>query len=93
MGLAELANKGIHTKVINHFRNLPKGKVLDLPCGPGALSKALKDMGHDVIAGDIHPEHMQAQGIQAQFCDMNTKLPFKDKAFDYIACVEGIEHT
>ncbi|HDM32883.1 MAG TPA: class I SAM-dependent methyltransferase [Deltaproteobacteria bacterium] len=88
-----LANKGVHEKVISYFRDLKPGKVLDIPCGPGALSRSLKELGFDVSACDIHPEHIMVEGIEAVFCDMNKELPFESKTFDYVACVEGIEHT
>ena len=89
----QLANKGIHEKVIDHFVRMKRGRVLDMPCGPGALSRALDDLGFEVAAGDIHPEIMQVSGIQASYADMNAVLPYEDGAFDYVACVEGIEHT
>ena len=88
-----LANEGVHEKVISYFKGLRPGKVLDIPCGPGALSRSLKDLGFDVSACDIHPEHMMADDIDAVFCDMNKELPFESETFDYVACVEGIEHT
>ena len=39
--------------IVNLFTTLPKGKVLDLGCGDGDYAKRLKDLGFDVIAGDI----------------------------------------
>lgn len=39
--------------VISNFSGLTKGKILDLGCGDGDYSKRLKDLGFDVIAGDI----------------------------------------
>ena len=89
----QLANTGVHEKVLNHFKTFTPGHVLDLPCGPGALSKALDEMRYKVTAGDIHPEYMNIQGIKAIECNMNSQLPFKDVSFDYVVCVEGIEHT
>ncbi|HHO75405.1 MAG TPA: class I SAM-dependent methyltransferase [Deltaproteobacteria bacterium] len=89
----QLANTGVHEKVLNHFRTFTPGAVLDLPCGPGGISKALDEMGYRVTAGDIHPEYMNVPGIQAIECNMNSRLPFEDASFDYVVCVEGIEHT
>ncbi|MEA3224294.1 MAG: class I SAM-dependent methyltransferase, partial [Thermodesulfobacteriota bacterium] len=90
---AQLANKGVHEKVISYFKGFKPGKVLDIPCGTGALSIVLDKMGYDVTPRDIHPEHMDVPGLKAQFCDMNKEFPFESKIFDYVACVEGIEHT
>jgi len=39
--------------VVNLFTTLPKGKVLDLGCGDGDYARRLKDLGFEVIAGDI----------------------------------------
>ncbi len=88
-----LANKGVHERVVSCFKGLKPGRVLDIPCGPGALSRSLKELGFDVSACDIHPEHMLIDDIDAIFCDMNRELPYETGSFDYVACVEGIEHT
>jgi len=90
---AQLANKGVHEKVMSYFKGFKPGKVIDIPCGTGALSIVLDKMGYDVTPCDIHPEHMDVPGLKAQFCDMNKEFPFESETFDCVACVEGIEHT
>jgi SAM-dependent methyltransferase len=56
------------------------GRVLDLPCGTGALTHRLLAEGREVVSADI---------VKA---DLNARLPFDDESFDAMACVEGVEH-
>lgn len=93
MQLVQLANTGTHERVMAHFKRFKPGTVLDLPCGPGALSQELIALGYQVTPADIHPEGFQLASPQALYCDLNQRLPFEDASFDYVACVEGIEHT
>src|SRR5690554_1594246 len=85
------AQGGVHERVLEQFAQLPKGRVLDVPTGEGALSKKLLAMGHEVVAGDIAQDYQLDQGAFLQL-NMDHYLPFKEAAFDYVACVEGIEH-
>lgn len=85
------AQGGVHEQVLNHFDAIPKGKVLDVPTGEGALSKRLLEMGHEVISCDIANDYVLADG-NFMLLDMDHTLPFTDASFDYVACVEGIEH-
>lgn len=66
-------------------------KVLDLPCGEGALTKRLLDKGIEVSAGDC-ADIIRIPGANFRKCDMNQPLPFPDGHFDAVACVDGIEH-
>ncbi len=92
--MVRLANDGIHDKVIGYFRRFTaSGRVLDLPCGTGALTQDLLDLGFDVTPCDIHPEYFQIKGRNAIYGNLNSRLPFEDASFDYVVCVEGIEHT
>jgi len=72
---------------------LPEGaRVLDAPCGEGALALALSAAGYDVQAADMDPA--AAARLQGRFhmVDLNGKLPWPDASFDAFFCVEGIEH-
>ena len=74
--------------VAEHFAGQPKGlRILDLPAGNGLLSEALRNMGHDVICGDINRERPDYQ-----YVDMAQPLPFGDGGFDAVVCLEGLEH-
>ncbi len=94
MEILQLANNGVHSKVMDHFQQMTPDKlVLDVPCGPGALSHALHGLGYRVEPLDIHPEHLQAPGLKALACDLNKNIPFENNYFDHAICIEGLEHT
>ena len=80
-------------KIIEVFGKNKKGKVLDLGCGDGDYSVKLKEMGFDVIAGDMDIERFRYKGkIDFRVCNVTKKLPFDDNSFDYILLAEVIEH-
>jgi SAM-dependent methyltransferase len=67
-------------------------RVLDIPCGTGALTQLLLDGGRDVVSADLFPESFVVPGRSAVRVNLNTILPFESESFDAVACVEGIEH-
>ena len=79
---------GYMEAVADHFGRCPKGlKILDLPAGNGLLADALRGMGHRVVCGDINRERPDYQ-----YVDMAEPLPFPDRGFDAVICLEGLEH-
>jgi SAM-dependent methyltransferase len=50
-------------------------------------------MGFAVSCCDIQPSFFAAEDLVVQFGDMNKKLPYKAAWFDYIVCLDGLEHT
>src|SRR5215831_1996541 len=72
---------------------LPPGRVLDAPCGDGALARELSAQGWRVCAADIAPPDLHpAKGIGVLRLDLDEPLPFADGAFDAVVSLEGIEH-
>lgn len=67
-------------------------RVLDIPCGTGALSQLLIEGGREVVSADLFPEGFVVPGRSAVRVNLNTVLPFENESFDAVACVEGIEH-
>jgi SAM-dependent methyltransferase len=69
------------------------GRVLDAPCGDGALARELAARGWRVSAADIEPLRGDgAGGIEFLRLDLDEPLPFADGAFDAVVSLEGIEH-
>lgn len=67
-------------------------RVLDLPCGTGALTQMLLDGGVEVVSADLAPAGFVMPDRPCERADLNARLPFEDEAFDAMACIEGIEH-
>ena len=82
----------LHEKVLEMTARLPGGRVLDIPCGQGALVERLKAQGFEVFCGDLDPEWYRIEGGHFHQVDLNDNLPYKDQTFDCVTCVEGIEH-
>jgi len=87
-----IARAGTHEFVQKLFEAWRPGHVLDVPAGRGAMSRWLAERGFEVAAGDLYPEIFEAPGIPVQRADLNQQLPFADESFDYVVCIEGLEH-
>lgn len=92
-GPIPLARDEIHEKVFELLINETRGKVLDIPTGTGAMAVRLKKIGFEVYCCDINPEFFSVPDLSIDIGDMNKTLPYTDNFFDYIICLEGIEHT
>ncbi len=88
-----LTRKESHRKVIEIFQGKPRGKVLDIPCGQGALTSRLRDMGFDVSCCDIDAGLFRLDGIPFKQGNLNNQLPYDDASFDYIASIAGIHRV
>lgn len=88
-----LARVETHAFVRKLFEPLPRGKLLDVPAGRGAMSAWLHEQGFQVAACDLYPDLFEAPGIDVHRGDLNSRLPFADTEFDYLVCLEGLEHT
>ena len=83
---------GTHDAVLRLLESEERGRVLDLPAGEGALTIRLIAMGFEPVCADIEPATFKLKGIPCEKVDMEQPLPFESGSFDYICCVEGIEH-
>lgn len=85
---------GIFPHVKRYIESLPslQGKVaLDVPCGDGRATAALRAKGAEVISLDLFPDSFALDG-QARFADLSETLPMADASVDLVVCMEGIEH-
>ena len=59
-----------HDQVVALFAQFPKGSVLDMGAGEGALSRRLQEAGFEVRALDLMPERFRAAGIECDRGDL-----------------------
>lgn len=93
LGLVPFTRKEVHEKIVELLAAEKRGKLLDVPAGSGALAVRLQSMGFDVSCCDIEPSLFAAKNLTVQFGNMNKRLPYEAKDFDYIICLDGLEHT
>ena len=88
-----IAHEKTHQKVLEIFaRFAGRGRLLEIPAGEGALAWQLHKLGYTVTAGDIDPRFFKVEPIPCVSLDLNRRFPIKDDQFDFISCIEGIEH-
>src|SRR5579864_7682321 len=83
-----IARLEIHETVARILDPYPRGMLLDVPAGEGALSARLSKMGFSVQACDLYPEIFRVPGIEVRRGDLSGVLPFADGEFEYITCLE-----
>jgi SAM-dependent methyltransferase len=74
--------------VRNALRGLT-GSFLDVSCGRGELMQAAADMGFAPVRGTEAVPELCGFGIDEAVI---TDLPFADKTFDVVTCIDVIEH-
>lgn len=79
-----LERNGIHEKIIACLDAKPRGRVLDVPTGQGALAKRLHEKGFTVSCCDIDTSHFLVKGLTVDQGDLNGRLPYGDEVFDYV---------
>ncbi len=90
---AKFSRPAIHPAVSRVLSPMPRGRLLDLPAGSGALSYRLYKEGFDVTACDLNPGNFEPKEIPVVRGDFAQRLPFNDATFDYATFVEGPEHA
>lgn len=75
--------------ILRALRELPRGaRVLDIPCGGGRITRALRRAGFSPVAADFSPwmvRESRAAAVLAARADA-TRLPFASGAFDAAVC-------
>jgi ubiquinone/menaquinone biosynthesis C-methylase UbiE len=87
-----MGHVAIHETVEEIFKSKLPGKILDVPAGEGALSVRLIKLGFDAVCADLYTEIFKLKDTEIKRGNLDQKLPFEDKSFEYIVCVEGLEH-
>ncbi len=91
-GVTPKGRGSVYKTVIDWFSENKRGKVLDAPAGHGLVSNFLKNMGFEVTCGEIEPEIFQVEDLKCIYTDLNRKIDAKNDTFDYVCCVDGLEH-
>jgi SAM-dependent methyltransferase len=92
IAIPQHSRHGSYEVLLELIADLPPGRALDAPCGPGLLSEALRRLGHDVTAGDLWADGFLPRDIPFFAMDLDAVFPFADAAFDLVICGDGIEH-
>jgi SAM-dependent methyltransferase len=91
-GAVPLSRGEIHDKVVKMMDQEPRGKALDVPTGTGVLADRLRRMGFEVSCCDIDPSYYSVSDLALDIGDLNQSLPYSSVPFDFIICLEGLEH-
>src|SRR5258707_9305267 len=89
---APLAHQAIHDTVVAILEKERRGPLLDVPAGEGALAARLLSAGFEVNCCDLYPEIFRLRDVGIRQGDLNGELPFDSRSFDYVTCLEGLEH-
>jgi len=93
IGLPQRSRAGSLEAVLEVADALPRGRALDVPCGPGLASEALRRLGFQVTAADLDEQAFAAsREIPFEKLDLDLPLPFADASFELVHCGDGIEH-
>ncbi len=68
-------------------------RILDVPCGEGALLALLKTTGADRTGADIRPECFKLRDVTCIGMDMSGQWPIESATYDAVVCADGIEHV
>lgn len=87
-----IAHVAIHDTVESLLTPATRGRLLDVPAGEGALAVRLQQLGYQVECCDLYPEIFKLFDVEIRSGNLDNRLPYDDRAFDHIVCVEGLEH-
>jgi SAM-dependent methyltransferase len=87
-----LARTETHEWLVDALARERRGSLLDVPAGTGALALRLQTMGFEVSCCDINPSIFVPKHIEIKEGDLNQVLPYPSRSFDFITCIEGLEH-
>ncbi len=87
-----MAHQAVHDTVVRILRELKPGQLLDVPAGQGALAASLIDAGFEVSCCDLYPEIFRLPHVPIVQGDLNRALPYDSSSFEYVTCIEGLEH-
>jgi 2-polyprenyl-3-methyl-5-hydroxy-6-metoxy-1,4-benzoquinol methylase len=82
-----------HERAAMIFDGWPRqGRVLEMAAGSGAFARRLVELGFSVEACDLFPEQFRVPEVPVKYADLSERLPYQDASFEFLSCLEGIEH-
>lgn len=88
-----LAHEAVHDVVTRILDGQTRrGALLDVPAGEGALASRLRRAGFDVRCCDLYTEIFRLPDVEIRRGDLSGTLPYEDGEFEFVTCVEGLEH-
>jgi SAM-dependent methyltransferase len=76
LGMGSFTAEAIHKTILQLLKNEPRGTLLDIGAGTGALSKKLQEDGFNVLACDLNPENfIPKRDVPCKRVDLNDALP------------------
>lgn len=82
----------VHEKVLALLLTEKPGRLLDAPAGEGAFAARARDLGHEVICGDVDTSRFRIPGLECRRLDLNRIWPFAPASFEYVVLIEAMEH-
>ena len=74
---------------VSYIKNWKKGSLLDIGCGRGEILDYVEEKGFKAKGVEIVDDLIDNKRIVR---GASHDLPFKNKAFDYVTCLDVIEH-
>jgi 2-polyprenyl-3-methyl-5-hydroxy-6-metoxy-1,4-benzoquinol methylase len=82
-----------HVRAASIFAGWPRtGRVLEMAAGSGSFARRLVELGFSVEACDLFPEQFGVPEVPIKYADLSERLPYDDGSFEFLSCLEGIEH-
>lgn len=66
-------------------------QILDIPCGAGAVSIRLKELGFLVRCSDIDRGNFELKGYDFTEANLNRSIPLPDESVDIIVSIAGLQ--
>lgn len=88
----------VKDRIRNNFLDTPMS-ILDVGCGAGFLTNSLAEDGHRVTGLDLSKESLNVARRHDHTHSVNYRegnalqLPFPDKSFDVVTCMDFLEHV
>jgi SAM-dependent methyltransferase len=79
----------IKETILSFLQSQTPGKLLDFPAGSGWLRETLRGPGWEYHGADLFTRP-DLPNFRA--ANLDEPFPFADGEFDYVACLEGLEH-